>query len=392
MDKNTVKKRSSKARKYRNRVIKIVSLILVILVTTWFLAEFVLCNANHNTERIKGFYLEDENSLDVIFVGSSEIYCDYAAGLAYDECGFTSYPFATESNTVLNFKSIIEEIDRTQDPKLIIIEINGAIYGDQNLTKEVNLRRVSDNIPFNENKVELIEKNATSDQLEYYVPFIKYHDSWKDFGSGLPWSISLIADRLRGYNYLKGAKNRSISYHPDSKLYPANSRQMQRRMPLFDKAYQGLEEFLDYLDEKEINKDRILFVRVPHLVTKVNYNRYLRGNAVADIVRDRGYRFESFEMEDPEIGLDPDKDFYNIEHMNIYGQQKFTKYFAHYLQDNFNITPTDLSGEQKNIWDQAVKYYRAYIKYQEQMFKEGKNLMIGEDYLSMREIKKYLED
>lgn len=394
MKTTTEKKRSTKARKYRNRVIKIVSLLLVIAVTTWFLSEFFLCNANHNTERIRGFYLEDEDSLDVVFVGSSEVYCDYAAGLAYDECGFTSYPFSTESNTVLNFKAIIEEIERTQSPKLIVIEINGAIYGDQNIQKDVNLRRVSDNLPLNENKIELVERVATSDQIEYYVPFIKYHDSWNNFGSSLTWSIALLEDRLRGYNYLKGAKNRTIFYEPktpNEKLYKANSRQMQRRMPLFDKAYDGLIEFLDYLDQKGIDKNRILFVRVPHIVTEKNYSRYLRGNSVADIVRSYGYRFESFELEEPEIGLDPYKDFYNIEHMNIYGQQKFTKFFAHYLQDNYGITPTKLTEEQKSVWDQATKYYDAYVKYNEQVFKEGKNLIAGEDYLSMREIKKYLK-
>ena len=59
---------------------------------------------------------------------------------------------------------------RTQNPKLIIVEVNGALYGsNENIESEANLRNYSDNIPFNSNKVELVSNNATSDQLEYYM-------------------------------------------------------------------------------------------------------------------------------------------------------------------------------------------------------------------------------
>lgn len=386
-DKST-KKPNKKARTYRRRAIKIVALILAVLITTWFLQEFILCNANHNTERIRGFYLEDEDSLDVVVVGSSEVYCDYSAGLAYEECGYTSYPFATEANTARNYEAIIREIKRTQDPKLIVIEINGAIYGDVNLSKEVNLRRVTDNIPLNENKIDLVEKGATSDQIEYYVPFIKYHDSWDNFGNSIGWSISMILDRLRGYNLLKGVKNRSLILKPTKKVYP--SARIQTRRPLFGKSYDALIEFLQMLIDEGITSDQILFVRFPHVVTEDNLTRYNRGNTIGDIVRRYGYKFVSFEADDPEIGLDVNHDFYNIEHMNIYGQQKFTKYFSHWLQENYDIAPSELTDKQQEEWDLATKYYDAYIEYSEQVISEGKDMEIGESYFCMREIKKLL--
>lgn len=382
------KKPNTRAQRYTRRTIKIVTLILAVLVTTWFLQEFILCNANHNTERIRGYYLEDKDSLDVIVVGSSEVYCDYSPGLAYQECGFTSYPFATEANTARNYETIIREIERTQDPKLIIVEINGAIYGDVNMDKEVNLRRVVDNIPYNQNKYDLIEKGATSDQIEYYIPFIKYHDSWDNFGNSIGWSISMMQDRLRGYNLLKGIKNRSLILKPDKKVYPTE--RIQTRRPLFGKGYDALIEFLEMLQADGITRDQILFVRFPHVITEDNLTRYNRGNTIGDIVRRYGYDFVSFEPDDPEIGIDVNHDFYNIEHMNIYGQRKFTKYFAKWLQEHYNIGKSDLTEKQQKEWDLASDYYDAYYQYSEDVIESGKDIEIGESYFCMREIKKYL--
>lgn len=391
-EKTLNKKPNKKRRVYRNRVIMILSLVLAIVISVMFLQEFVLCNPNHNNERVRGFYLEDENSIDVVTIGSSEIYCAFAPGLNYKECGFTSYPFATEGNTVRNFKAMYNEVVRTQDPKLIVIEINGALYSDANMERDANLRRVSDNIPLNENKTELIDSWVTENKIEYYLTFIKYHGSWDKLGNTFAWTVSLMQDKLRGYNLLKGVKTFNEIYKTGSKVYYKNDKALEKRRPLFSEAEKDLREFLDYLDEEGVDKSKILFVRFPHVVTNANITRYQRGNTIGDTIRSYGYNFVSFEMDDEGIDLDPYNDFYNIEHMNIYGQQKFSKFFAHYLQDNYGITASDLTEKQKAQWDEAVRYYDAYAAYNKEMIESGApRTEIGESYFIMKEIEKYLD-
>jgi hypothetical protein len=139
------------------------------------------------------------------------------------------------------------------------------------------------------------------------------------------------------------------------------------------------------------DSEKILFVRVPHITTDENITRYQRGNSIADTIRRYGFNFVSFESDDPEIGIDVNKDFYNIEHMNVYGLQKFSKFFAHYLQDNYNIGPSELTEEQKEEWDKTGPYYEAYVKYNEQLFSEGKDIEVAENYPCMREINKLVQ-
>ena len=74
------------------RFFTIVSLIVLPL-------AFVMITQNrvdHNTLRIQGFYQEEKDSLDVIFVGASDVFTGYSAGLAYGEYGFTNTRLAED--------------------------------------------------------------------------------------------------------------------------------------------------------------------------------------------------------------------------------------------------------------------------------------------------------
>ena len=77
-------------KKYLLRTVKLISLLLIVSLFTLFLQNFVLCHIDHNKLRIDGFYLEDENSLDVVLTGASELYTGFSPGLAYEKFGFTS--------------------------------------------------------------------------------------------------------------------------------------------------------------------------------------------------------------------------------------------------------------------------------------------------------------
>ena len=67
------------------QTVKLLSLVLAVGVSAFALQEFVLCNADHNRERIKGYELEQKDSLDVVYMGASEVYSDLAPGYAYQK-------------------------------------------------------------------------------------------------------------------------------------------------------------------------------------------------------------------------------------------------------------------------------------------------------------------
>ena len=73
------------------RTLKILALLIPVALLISFLQSYVFCNLDQSTERVRRFYLEEENSLDVVFMGAGDVSTGFAPPLAYEEYGFTSY-------------------------------------------------------------------------------------------------------------------------------------------------------------------------------------------------------------------------------------------------------------------------------------------------------------
>ena len=80
------------------RLLKILALIIPVALFVFFMQTNIFCHLDQSTERIRRFYLEEENSLDVVFMGASEVPTGFAPGLAYRDYGFTSYMYTIDAN------------------------------------------------------------------------------------------------------------------------------------------------------------------------------------------------------------------------------------------------------------------------------------------------------
>lgn len=347
----------------RNRIIAVATLILVVVGFVLVGQKFYFRQVDHNAVRIQGFYLEDDNSLDVVFMGSSELYNGFVSGQFYAEHGIASYPYAYETNPVTMWKFELKEILKHQKPKVLVIEANGACYGDDQLYKYAAIRNLSDNIPFSQNKIDLVNEFGTDSKASYYMPIIKYHEKWKSGQN----PRNLFVPWLRGYNLLRGAfSHTNITPISTDVFTPDGATQ-----DLNPNAEKYLNEFLDLCDESGI--DHILFFRSPHRVYEnAKRTHYVRYNKTAEIVRKRGYEFIDTDDFKDEMELDINTDFFDGDHLNASGQKKFTKWFGEYLVDKYSLPPSELSSKQKEEWDHTADYIDRYFRYYEIYIEENK--------------------
>ena len=361
------------------RTIKLACLLAAVAVSVGLLQEHLLCHADHNRQRIKGFYDEDENSLDVVYLGASEVYSDIAPGYAYERSGVTGYLFATQANSILNYKAQLKNILSRQSPSLIVIELNGALYGDEEeVTKEANLRNYADNVPLDLTKLEWISENVTENRLEYLVPFAKYHDVWSDFPSEMKYQKTVWQDKMRGYGCLKGVLNETAVFKNTQRSMNSMLAQSgDSKQPLTQTEEKGLRDLLGYCKSEGL--DNVVFARFPHIVVRRTFSRFERGNAVGDIVREYGYDYLNFERDFEQTGLDEETDFYNLDHLNVYGQKKFTAYLTDYLAQNYALVPRELSESQRAEWQTCADYYDAYYRYSDSLIKQGSTTELSED-------------
>ena len=95
-------------------------------------------------------------------------------------------------------------------------------------------------------------------------------------------------------------------------------------------------------------------------------------------------------MNDTDTELDINHDFFNQEHLNVYGQQKVTDIFTRYLIDHYNLEPSSLTESQQKEWKDCARYYYAYFDYAEYKYNHGETDYVCEDYHNMKMIKKFL--
>ena len=148
-------KKNTNRKQYGKRTVKVCSFFLAVILSLFLLNDLFLRRIDHNSLRVDGYYLEDKDSLDVVMLGASDVYTCFSSGRAYQDYGFTSYPFATQSITASGTITALKEVVRTQTPELVMVEINAFLYGtDNNESTEAHMRKLVDNIPLTKNKIE----------------------------------------------------------------------------------------------------------------------------------------------------------------------------------------------------------------------------------------------
>lgn len=388
-----------KKKPYISRAVKIACFLLALLLSVAFLQGYALRRLDHHTSRFKGYYRLPEGTVDVALIGASEVYTGFSSAHAYDAFGFTSYPYASESITAEGTLLALKEIVRTQKPKLVVIEPNAYLYKkDKNERHDAHIHKLVDNVPLSGNKLDYIRRNATGDEAyEYVFPLIKYHGMWTEYPKQGKKVLNSIEQDIRDAFYLKGFRTTIGKFLPSEKVLndklPAETK-TEKLNPNYEKQ---LRELLDYCRSQQLN---VVFMRTPHLVIKDTYGRFKRSCRAAEIVAEYGYDYLNLERDWETTGIDLHTDFYNYDHLNIYGTMKFTDCVCKILQTKYNIGRHVFSDGQdavKTDWDTSASYFNKLYRYCDEQLQKIKEptpiqedpLRFDEDVETFRKIEDY---
>ena len=358
-----------KKKLYFIRLLKIVCLILCVTVLSGVCLS--LCFFYDYTGILMtGLYREPEDTLDVVILGASEAFVDYSAAYAYDLYGYTSYPYAWDAATGELYEAQVREILQRQNPKWILVEINGILYDDyEDATNPHSLRAFLDNTPMTANKLRTILKHVPlAEQYQYFFPLAKYHENWKiayDQGGRLK---DLLSIKMNG-SVLKGNVTHILPYNAPA---TRDVTQDYSTEPLEPQSQEYLISFLEFC--KENNLENVLFVRFPHIIASDwNYARFRRCNEAERIINEYGFDFINLERDNADIGIDFAADFYNEDHLNYIGQQKLTAYLGRILTEEYGVEESSLTSEQKANWDKAAEYINLFYDFCDEAMRTGKH-------------------
>jgi len=355
------------------RTLKFTALITLLLFIFFFAQEYLYNYQSYDTHRLEKFYEEEENSLDVVFIGASEVFAGYAPGYAYDQYGYTSYMYAMDANQGSLYLSQLKEILKHQNPEILFVDLYGFLRSDDSvLFDDARLRIYTESIPYSLNRIQTILQFPCEEKLSFLFPLIMHHSN-----------ISGLDDHIKGLYYrsrletkptsLKGVSTRTVVYtgngDPGEAFDPATYCLTEN-----SKAY--LVEFLNYCKEKNLN---IVFTNFPrNLADETNHSLLFLLKQAEAIVDQYGYPIWNLQDEVETIGIDKKLDYYNEHHLNIYGQVKLTDYIGSKVISEYGLTPRAQSESNKLEWETCASNTREFIQMAMEAIQSGNDLSIFE--------------
>ncbi len=297
---------------------------------------------------INQFYAMEENTVDVLFLGSSVVANDFSPQQLYDDLGIRSYNLATSGQSIFFNYYMLKEALQYQSPSAVVIDskflFNSHPSSAVNAT-EATTREVIDNMKWGPVKMELIndlcERDETQDKLSYYLTNIRYHGIWTDLDQS---NFDYV---LTDHDYLKG---HAVIYDEGDSSYtpfePSDSTAFADLDPVMA-SYFG--QIASLCKENDID---LMLISLPDAMSDARHNAI---SWLADQYNVDYYNLNLTEHYNA-IGATLPKENV-VEHGNIWGAIKLTQYVGKILQSTYKVP--SVSDMQ---WESTDSYYQHLLR------------------------------
>lgn len=288
---------------------------------------------------------EEEDSIDVIFLGSSQMIYGIQPMQLWDKYGMTSYNLATSATNIPTSYWAAEIAIEKQHPQFIVLDVAFVHSDDKVLSNNLpRLHALLDNFPTSAKKYEAINDLVeTEDRLQFYIPAYIYHTRWND---GLQ---EKDFKDLEDYE-AKGAFLRDETWNYENMVIRIPD---EIKTEICPTAEEYLKKLVDLCNENDIT---LVLMAIPTIFSsdiQSMFNYVKDFAAENDIVFIDGY-------DDPEFWqLDYATDFMDIAHVNLRGSEKVTNYIGEYLVTNFDI-PSHKGEAEYEEWNEEYKEYSEF--------------------------------
>jgi len=286
-------------------------------------------------------YLEEApDSLDVLFFGSSLVYCDVIPAVLWQESGLRSFVLAGPEQTLPISYYYIREALKTQSPKAVVLEVTGVFYGQyQNYTK-ANI----DYMPLSGNRLGATFAAAEPEERPGLLfPLLNYHSRWTELtAQELKGHFAAPSAGLSGYTLLTEAQAGSDPWERSD--FAAGGENYARNL-----AY--LTKIRDLCAEK----GTALLLYIAPSVSRIpaEASEILSADLAAE-----GLTLTDWNTFLPEMGIDNAADWYDPLHFNVYGAEKFSRRLGDYLLNTVGIVP---GAGDESLWSGKVNAFESAL-------------------------------
>jgi hypothetical protein len=303
-------------------------LFVVILIGLMMAASFILVPRDNTKADWKhdaaanGILGEPKDSIDVLYLGDSEVHSSIVPLQIWDQYGYTGYCCSTNKQRLWYTLEFVLEAFKTQKPKIVVMETNNIMHY-------------------------FSVEDAILHSAEIALPVLKYHDRWKnlDFSDIGKQPAYTYTDPDKGYYY----SDLTDAATADKYMEKTDK---EAHVPMLNKIYMKV---IASICEK--NGAKLVFLSTPS--TK-NWNT-AKHNSMEKFAKSFGAEYVDLNLKADELQIDWDKDTRDKgDHMNYSGAVKVTNYIGKYLKET-GILKSHKGDRAYESWNKAFRAFQEKV-------------------------------
>lgn len=313
-------------------------------------------------------YYDEKCAHDVIFVGDCEVYENFSPVTMWEEKGITSYIRGSAQQLIWQSYYLLEEVFERESPKVVVYNVQSMKYDEPQ--SEAYNRMTIDGMPLSRHKLGAIKASMTQDEelISYLIPFLRYHSRWSEL-DGEDFEYLFRRDSVTVAGYLMRADTQPMTKLPTVPVLEDSD--------IGDTCWQYLDKMRELCDA---NGAKLVLIKSPSLWPHW-YDEW--DGQIRDYAQKYGLSYINLLECSDEIGLDMQTDTYDGGlHLNVYGAQKLSKYFAEILSTRFDVPDRSEDESFTADWQEKCDAYYALLAAQQaELEKYGylKSWTLGEE-------------
>lgn len=278
------------------------------------------------------FYEEEENSIDMLCMGSSHVFENVNTGVLWDEYGIASFDLCGSRQPLWNTYYYLKEALKTQTPKLIVVDVYSALQQEE-YSDESRIIKNNYGLKPSRDKIESVMVSSPEEKwLDYMLEYPTWHSRYSEIDSS-----DFLEDL--GRSTMQCWKGYALNADTAPMTRPEGIEYITAAGEMTDKAEEYMRKIIELAKKTDIP---LLFIETPYIVSAEDQ---MILNRAEEIAGENGVPFVNFNLFYDAMGLDFQTDFADADHLNHRGNVKFTNYLGQYIKNNYDIP--DRRGDEK---------------------------------------------
>lgn len=327
--------------------VKFIAGALILCILLWNVNRVLAVKYDDGIYSMTKFYELEENTVDVLVLGSSHAYMSFNTGVLWREQGISSYLLTASSQPLWNSYYYLKEALKTQTPKLIVLE-GYRLLEEEEYQSAGFVIKSTYGLKWSRNRIDAVKASAPQEQwLGYLLGYTQYHDRYGEL-SEEDFTFGKKAERYKDWKgFEMGMKTLPLE-QPDFGTCTGSLDLMEKT----EKYYRAI------LELAQENGIPIMVVIAPYGGMTMEDQQRLR--TAEEIAREYQAPFFNYNLTG-DMQIDYGTDMYNTSHLNGRGSRKFASKWGEYIAGQYEI-PDHRGDPAYDSWERDAEYLYALLE------------------------------